>query len=119
MIQVARLSALTARRRVAGPVGGKAAFHKRDLVLLADQALARRGGGAGLAAADQKGPGGILQRRQALGDGRGGDVQIRRGTVEEAAAMDGGKGGELGRVDHGLGPFALLHPVPVLPRPRA
>jgi hypothetical protein len=61
-----------------------------------DQAQAGRGGGAGLAPADQKGAGHLLQRLDPLGDGRRGDVQVGRGKVERPATVDGGKGGKLG-----------------------
>ena len=42
----------------------------------------------------------FLQRLDALGDGRGGDVQLDRREVEGAAAVHGGKGGEPGGIKH-------------------
>jgi hypothetical protein len=63
---------------------------------VADQAEAGSGGSAGLAAADEEGACHLLERLDALADGRGGDVQFSRGKVEGAAAVDGGKGGKLG-----------------------
>ena len=93
-------------RRVVGPgaragqVGGQGAFQQRDLVMVADQAQAGVGGGAGLAAADEQGAGRLLQRLDALRDGRGGDMKLGRGKVEGAATVDGGKGGKLGGVKH-------------------
>ncbi|GAB1364566.1 hypothetical protein MASR1M32_38020 [Rhodobacter sp.] len=104
--RVAGLSAVTAMRRVAGPVArpgissGQLAGEERDLVMVADQPQAGRGGGAGLAATEKQGAGSFLERLDALRDGRGGDVQFGRGGLEAAKAVNGGKGGKLGQVEH-------------------
>ncbi|GAB1478285.1 hypothetical protein MASR2M74_08300 [Paracoccaceae bacterium] len=82
-------------------VGGKALFQKRNLVMVADQPQPGGGGGAGGATGDQEGAGGLFQRLEPLRDGGRGDVELRGGEVEGAAAVDGGEGGELGGVGHG------------------
>ena len=81
-------------------VGGERGFEEGDLVMVADQAEAGVGGSRGRAAADEKGAGRFFQRLDPLADGRRGDVKLGRRKVERAAAVDGGKGGKLGRVKH-------------------
>ena len=75
-------------------------FQQHDLVMVADEAEAGVSGGAGLAPADQKGAGRLLQCLDPLADGGGGDMQFRRRKVEGAPAMDGGQGGKLGGIEH-------------------
>ena len=88
--------------RAAGEVQivGEGLGQQGDVVVMADQAQAGVGCGAGFVPADQQGSGCLLQRLDALRYGRGGDVQIGGGKVERPAAVNGGKGGQLGGVKH-------------------
>jgi hypothetical protein len=76
------------------------ALLERTLVMVPDHSEASLGRSAGLAAPDQKGAGGFLQRLDALRDGRGCDMQFRRRKIERPAPMDGSQGGKLGAVLH-------------------
>ena len=86
--------------RKAGKVGGKAAFQKRDLVMVADQTQAGFGCHRRRAPADKKGSSDLLQCLDPLADCRRGDMQVCRRKIERAAPVDGGKGGKLGGIKH-------------------
>ena len=57
--------------------------------MMADQAQAGRGGGAGQTAAYKDGAHALFKRFQALRDGGGGDAKGGRRQIKAATAMDG------------------------------
>lgn len=70
--------------------------------MVADQAKTGFGGVARAPAPDEKGACPFLKRLDALGDGRRGNVQIDCRKVKGSTAMNRGKGGKLGGVEHKL-----------------
>ena len=100
MNQVARLSALTAIRRVTGRAlmlqPGKAlperAFEERDLIDVPAQALADFGCEAGLAAHDEDGADPLLQELDPLGHGRRRHVQLLGRPFETTGPHHGREG---------------------------
>jgi hypothetical protein len=84
----------------AGQVRRQGAFKQRDFIVVTDETQAGGGGGAGAATTDEQAAGRLFQRLDPLADCRGGDMKLGRRKVEGPTAMHGGKGGELGAVQH-------------------
>ena len=87
-------------------------FQQADLIEMGNQAQAGGCGGAGLATDDKKGAGVFFQRLDAVGNGGGGQAKFGGGKIERATAMDGGKGGKVGVVEHGCLAFGACSSLP-------
>ena len=86
--------------RSAGDLGPDLTLQQGDGVIVLDQAQAGLGGAAWLAALDQNSADLLLKRLDPLRDRGLADMQLTGSLIEGAAPMNGGKGGQMGRVKH-------------------